>query len=127
MSRFAAAALSAAAATPIDPAAPGLGAVLLRVGLHSGPCSAGVVGRDHPKFTLFGDTVNTAARMEQTSAAGRAQCSAATATLIRAQDPAIKLLPRGTMEVKGKGAMETFWIEEAGADGVGGETEFSKD
>ena len=116
MSRFATAALAAAAATPIDPAAPGLGAVLLRIGLHSGPCSAGVVGRDHPKFTLFGDTVNTAARMEQTALAGRAQCSAASAALIRNQDPAVRLLARGTMEVKGKGAMETFWVggEEAG-------------
>jgi class 3 adenylate cyclase len=110
MSRFAAAALSAAAATPIDPATPGLGAVLLRVGLHSGPCSAGVVGRNHPKFTLFGDTVNTAARMEQTSVPGRVQCSATTAALIRAQDPAIPLLSRGPMDVKGKGMMETFWV-----------------
>jgi class 3 adenylate cyclase len=110
MSRFATAALIAAAATPIDPAAPELGTVVLRIGLHSGSCSAGVVGRDNPKFTLFGDTVNTAARMEQTALAGRVQCSAATAALIKAQDPAIQLLVRGTMEVKGKGAMETFWI-----------------
>ena len=110
MSRFAAAALSAAAATPVDPTAPGLGSVLLRVGLHSGPCSAGFVGRDHPKFTLFGDTINTAARMEQTAVAGRVQCSATTAALIRAQDPAIPLLARGPMDVKGKGVMETFWV-----------------
>ena len=110
MSRFATAALIAAAATPIDPATPELGTVLLRIGLHSGSCSAGVVGRDNPKFTLFGDTVNTAARMEQTALAGRVQCSAATAALIRTQDPAIQLLVRGTTEVKGKGAMETFWI-----------------
>jgi hypothetical protein len=122
MSRFAAAALSAAATTPVDPTAPELGAVLLRVGLHSGPCSAGIVGRDHPKFTLFGDTVNTAARMEQTAVAGRVQCSAATAALIRAQDPAIPLLARGRMDVKGKGVMETFWIgcEEAVEAGGGG-------
>ena len=84
--------------------------MLLRVGLHSGPCSAGFVGRDHPKFTLFGDTVNTAARMEQTAVAGRVQCSATTAALIRAQDPAIPLLARGLMDVKGKGVMETFWV-----------------
>jgi hypothetical protein len=110
MSRFAAAVLSAAAATPVDPTDPALGAVLLRIGLHSGPCSAGFVGRDHPKFTLFGDTINTAARMEQTAVGGRVQCSATTAALIQAQDPTIPLLARGLMDVKGKGMMETFWV-----------------
>ncbi len=118
MSRFATAALIAAAATPVDPAAPELGEVLMRIGLHSGPCSAGMVGRDNPKFTLFGDTVNTAARMEQTALSGRVQCSAATAALIRAQDPTIRLLARGTIEVKGKGAMETFWIGGEEAEGI---------
>ncbi len=115
MARFALAALRAAAATPVDPADPGRGAVRLRVGLHSGPCSAGVVGRSRPKYTLFGDTINVAARMEQGGLPGRAQCTAATAALVRAQDPAgrVGLEPRGApVEVKGKGAMETFWIVE---------------
>ena len=115
MARFALAALRAAAETPVDPADPGRGAVRLRVGLHSGPCSAGVVGRSRPKYTLFGDTINVAARMEQGGLPGRAQCTAATAALVRAHDPAgrVGLEPRGApVEVKGKGTMETFWIVE---------------
>jgi ubiquitin carboxyl-terminal hydrolase 48 len=43
---------------------------LLRVGIHTGPCISGIVGTRSFKFCLFGDTMNTAARMEQTSAAG---------------------------------------------------------
>ncbi len=111
MARFAAAALRAARATAIDPEDPGRGRVRMRVGLHSGPCTAGVVGRRCPKYTLFGDTINVAARMEQSGAPGRIQCTAFTADLIRAQDPAAVLTRRGPVEVKGKGTMETYWLE----------------
>jgi class 3 adenylate cyclase len=129
MARFALAALRAAAATLVDPADPGRGAVRLRVGLHSGPCSAGVVGRSRPKYTLFGDTINVAARMEQGGLPGRAQCTVATASMVRAQDPEgrVGLEPRGApVEVKGKGTMDTFWIVEGcgceGGEGGRGET-----
>ncbi len=57
----------------------------LRAGIHSGPCMAVVVGRTDPKYTLLGDTVNVASRMESTGTPGRVQCSERTADLIKQQ------------------------------------------
>jgi class 3 adenylate cyclase len=117
LARFAVAAVRAAAETLVDEDDPGRGCVRFRVGLHSGPCTACVMGRTSPKYTLLGDTVNTASRMESTSVPGRAQCSARTAELIREQDPTLRLRARGGVEVKGKGIMDTFWIlTESAAD-----------
>jgi class 3 adenylate cyclase len=110
MARFARAARAAAARTPLSPADPARGCVRLRIGLASGPCVATVVGRRHPKYTLYGDTVNTASRMEAAALPGRIQCTARTAALIRRQDPRIALAPRGPVLIKGKGTMETHWI-----------------
>jgi guanylate cyclase, other len=110
MARFALAAIQCAAATPIDTDDPSRGQVQMRVGLHSGPCIAGIIGKHNPKYTLFGDTINVAARMEQNGRPGKIQCSAFTAGLIKSQDASITLLRRGLVEVKGKGSMETFWI-----------------
>jgi class 3 adenylate cyclase len=128
MARFALAALRAAAATLVDEEDPGRGGLRLRVGLHSGPCTAGVVGRQCPKFTLFGEAVAVASRMEASGAPGRVHCSARAAALLRAQDPAAAVEPRGGVDVKGLGAVETFWLTDpraeaeaaAGAEGRGG-------
>jgi class 3 adenylate cyclase len=110
MARFAITALQCAAATLVDEADPSRGHVMMRVGLHSGPCTAGIIGRQNPKYTLFGDTINLAARMEQAGHSGKIQCTAFTGGLIKSQDASIILQARGLVEVKGKGAMETFWI-----------------
>jgi class 3 adenylate cyclase len=101
LARFSRAAMRAAQSTLVDAEDPSLGCVRVRIGLHSGPCMASVVGTKYPKYTLLGDTVNTASRMESQSVPGRIQCSARTAELIQAQDPTIGLEARGEIEVKG--------------------------
>ena len=78
--------------------------VLLRIGIHTGPLVSGLVGSKMPKFTLFGDTMNTASRMESNCQPG----------CIHVSDTFASLLPRerwestGGVEVKGKGLMNTF-------------------
>jgi len=83
----------------------------LRVGLHSGSVTAGVLRTERSRFQVFGDTVNTASRMESTGESGRIQVSAATEELLRkAATGRHALTMRGLVDVKGKGALETFWL-----------------
>jgi class 3 adenylate cyclase len=78
----------------------------LRIGVHSGPLTAGVIGRRKFSYDLWGDTVNTASRMESHGVPGRVHLSDATR---RRLTRAFALEPRGPIEVKGKGTMET-WV-----------------
>jgi class 3 adenylate cyclase len=83
----------------------------VRAGIHSGPVTSGLIGRLRARFCLFGDTVNTASRMESGGAPGCVQCSAATWALTR--------LPRSLadtrwLRVKGKAEeMEAMLIDAA--------------
>ena len=84
-----------------------------RIGVHSGPIVAGVIGTHKFAYDVWGDTVNTASRMESHSVPGRVQISAATRALL---DDRFDFEPRGSVEVKGKGMMETYFlnVREAG-------------
>ncbi|CAB9507181.1 Receptor-type guanylate cyclase gcy [Seminavis robusta] len=84
----------------------------LRIGLHSGPVTAGVLRGEKSRFQLFGDTVNTTSRMESNGVKGKIQLSEATAQSRREQGKGGWLTPREDLiEAKGKGKMQTFWLE----------------
>eukprot|EP00960_Hanusia_phi_P048907 759245-Hanusia_phi.AAC.1 len=90
--------------------------IRMRAGIASGPVVAAVLGSAVPKYSFFGDTVNTASRMESTGEAGRLQVTEETKNLLEQSKCEFTIVERmhangqtGVL-VKGKGLMQTFWI-----------------
>ena len=101
--------------------------VQFRIGIHSGPVTAGVIGKERLQYDIWGDTVNTASRMESTGEPGRIQVSSPFATALGNGQWGIgnrdenhspfpipySLTERGEVNIKGKGLMVTYWLEGA--------------
>ncbi|CAJ1936599.1 unnamed protein product [Cylindrotheca closterium] len=89
--------------------------LLLRIGIHTGPVTAGVIRGDKARFQLFGDTMNVASRIESNGIAGRIHISHETAECIRKCGKGHWLVKRedGSVVAKGKGDIQTYWIGKA--------------
>ncbi|MBX7154844.1 MAG: adenylate/guanylate cyclase domain-containing protein [Candidatus Kapaibacterium sp.] len=108
----------------------GYGHLSIRVGIHCGPVVAGVVGEDRFIYDVFSDAVNTASRMESHGEAGRIHVSE---EFVRALTPTqthdsvsfptgeggdgVVVIPRGEIEIKGKGMMRTYFLERSDGNG----------
>jgi guanylate cyclase len=79
----------------------------LRIGINSGPVVAGVIGRKRFLYDLWGDAVNTAGRMQTEGTPGRIQITRATYELLKDE---FVCEPRGTVPIRGKGTMETWYL-----------------
>jgi adenylate cyclase len=80
----------------------------VRIGIHTGPVIAGVVGTKKFAYDIWGDTVNTASRMESSGEAGKINISESTYALVKKQ---FKCTPRGKVKAKGKGEVEMYFVE----------------
>jgi class 3 adenylate cyclase len=90
---------------------PGTSDLQLRIGIHSGPVTAGVLRGEKSRFQLFGDTMNTAARMESTGKRGMTHVSEDTAKLLAKFGKEYWVTSRDeVVYAKGKGELQTYWV-----------------
>ncbi len=82
----------------------------VRIGIHTGPVVAGIVGVKKFAYDIWGDTVNIASRMESSGEAGQVNISEATYALIR-EEPGLRFVPRGKVLAKGKGELEMYFVQ----------------
>ncbi|MBS1538917.1 MAG: hypothetical protein JST20_14360 [Bacteroidetes bacterium] len=88
----------------------------IRIGLHCGPVIAGVIGTGKICYDIYGDTVNIAARMESHSEPGKIHVSEEFRTAListKLNELSMQLIPRGEVDIKGKGVMKTYFLERA--------------
>ena len=84
----------------------------MRIGIHTGPVIAGIVGVKKFQYDLWGDTVNIASRMESSGEPGQVNISEATYLLIK-DHPNLVFTPRGEIYAKGKGNLTMYFVEQA--------------
>ena len=80
----------------------------IRIGIHTGPVVAGIVGEKKYAYDIWGDTVNVAARMEQNSAAGKINISGSTYELVKDK---FNCVHRGKIQAKNKGEIDMYFVE----------------
>lgn len=81
----------------------------MRIGVHSGPVVAGIVGVKKFQYDIWGDTVNTASRLETCGETGQVNISEATYQLLK-NDPELEFTHRGSIEAKGKGEINMYFV-----------------
>ena len=90
----------------------GVHAFEMRVGIHTGPVVAGIVGVKKFQYDIWGDTVNTASRMESNGEIGKVNISRTTYKLLK-KDDNFFFEKRGKIKAKGKGVMEMFFVQKS--------------